>query len=56
MKAILRNSPEIIDITTVSINSSGDIQDYFSGYNKIEKSNILKLFDDFDRSFSENWY
>jgi hypothetical protein len=56
MKAILRNSQEIVDITTVSINSSGDIQDYFSGYNKIEKSNILKVFDDFDKSFSENWY
>ena len=56
MKAMLRDSPEIVEITTVSINSRGDIQDYFSGYHKIEKSNILKVFDDFDRSFSENWY
>ena len=56
MKAFLRNSPDLVNITHVSVNIDDEIEDYFSGKRKIEKSNILKIFDDFDRSFSENWY
>jgi hypothetical protein len=61
MKAILKKSPEVIEITHVRMRwnrelDKEEIELYFSGYDFYLPEEILKTFDDFDQAFSENWY